>query len=73
MLGDDEQINQELCNIAVKDRIFKERIELKNIKRKIELYHVGNVKLCYLDQTIKTFMEKDKKESKKKENTKIQA
>ena len=50
--------------MAVKDKIHKERIEMKNAERKIEPYHVSNTKMCNLDHTVKTFIDKDKKESK---------
>ena len=35
MLGDNNQINQESRNMAVKDKIHKERVEIKNMEREI--------------------------------------
>ena len=49
--------------MEIKDKIHNKRIEIKKIKKKRELHHAENIKICDLDQTIKIFIEKCKKEN----------
>ena len=41
--------------------IKKDKNKIKNIEKKNELYHIDNTEMCVLYKTIKTFADKDKK------------
>ena len=62
MLGDDEEVDQALRDMAIKDVIHKVEIENKKIEKKVETCHIDNEWFGDLDQTIKTFVDKDNKE-----------
>lgn len=65
MLGDDEEIKQEICNKASKERNNKERIECDSMVNKTERCCMSNAEMSNLDYAIERFKEKDNKECKK--------
>ena len=62
MFRDDEEVDQVLHNVSMKDDACKAEKENKSIENKVEPRHIGNTQLDYLDQRIMLFADKDKKE-----------
>lgn len=64
MSGDNEEIEQMLCDAVINDDIHKEKIASKKIEKKMEPYHIDILQMCNLNETIKIFADIDKKKCK---------
>ena len=61
ILGEHEEVIQVLQDVEIKDKVHNEKIKSKKIEKKVEQYHIENVQLKDLDETITTFADEDEK------------